>query len=794
MSGADGGASGQRCNPVTRACVDCLMDSDCGSGNLCVGNVCVPGCAGGRGCGPGESCCSGACINTAANIANCGACGNVCRVANGQPTCAMGRCEVGSCTGSSRDCDMNAANGCETDTQSNINHCGGCGRVCPSPPHASGTCTAGSCGFVCDEGYADCNGVPEDGCEADLNADPTNCGRCMNRCALSGGVASCNAGQCAVGRCADDQADCDGDPSNGCETNTRTSTVHCGRCGNMCPTPANGTPACSAGVCGIGRCNEGFGDCDGLAANGCETETRRDVSNCGACGRACSVPNASPSCTNGVCGIGMCAPGYADCNGDPADGCEVNTGTSADHCGACGARCIVPNGSAACAAGVCRVGNCNTGFADCNGRVTDGCETPVNFDADNCGRCGNVCPTPSAGSRVCRAGTCVIGSCQSGTEDCDMNAGNGCETQVLTDLNNCGACGRRCPTPPNAVPSCTGGVCGILRCNAGWADCDGQLSNGCETNITLPANCGRCGNACSFANAGATCNAGVCALGACNAGFGNCDGQASNGCETSLTANVSNCGACGNVCSGPSGSMVSCTAGACVSGCPTGQSNCGGVCRPTGASCTSAGSGGCATTGTIVCAGTGTACNAVPRTSGACTSPSGGVCNGSGACVCASGQSVCNGACVDLQTSASNCGACGRVCATNAACVSGVCVGQGSLRFTLTWSVNGDLDLHVRPPCGTEIYYGNRTACGGTLDRDDTTTRGPENIYWNSAYTPGRYYVCPEAYTSAVANATWTLVVVRNGVEVARRTGVRGRTDGNIACTANFPGAQIFDL
>ena len=73
-------------------------------------------------------------------------------------------------------------------------------------------------------------------------------------------------------------------------------------------------------------------------------------------------------------------------------------------------------------------------------------------------------------------------------------------------------------------------------------------------------------------------------------------------------------------------------------------------------------------------------------------------------------------------------------------------------------------------------------------------SRGPENIYWPSTYTPGRYYVCPEAYTSAVANATWTLTVVRGGVTFATRTGVRGRTDGNTACNSAFVGVQIFDL
>jgi uncharacterized protein YfaP (DUF2135 family) len=97
------------------------------------------------------------------------------------------------------------------------------------------------------------------------------------------------------------------------------------------------------------------------------------------------------------------------------------------------------------------------------------------------------------------------------------------------------------------------------------------------------------------------------------------------------------------------------------------------------------------------------------------------------------------------------------------------------------------MDLHVLPPCGTEIYYGSRTACGGTLDRDDTTATGPENINWVGTFNPGRYYVCAESFTSAVANATYTVTVVVNGSTVRTVTGTRGGvTDSNRACGAGF--------
>ncbi len=49
-----------------------------------------------------------------------------------------------------------------------------------------------------------------------------------------------------------------------------------------------------------------------------------EIANCGACGAACSGDHlATVECSNGVC-TGICAPGYADCNGTKqSDGCET---------------------------------------------------------------------------------------------------------------------------------------------------------------------------------------------------------------------------------------------------------------------------------------------------------------------------------------------------------------------------------------------------------------------------------------------------------------------------------------
>jgi hypothetical protein len=56
-------------------------------------------------------------------------------------------------------------------------------------------------------------------------------------------------------------------------------------------------------------------------------------------------------------------------------------------------------------------------------------------------------------------------------------------------MDHCGGCGQGCNVP-NATASCAGGACLLDNCNPGYANCDGNAGNGCETNANTPADCG----------------------------------------------------------------------------------------------------------------------------------------------------------------------------------------------------------------------------------------------------------------------------------------------------------------
>jgi hypothetical protein len=112
---------------------------------------------------------------------------------------------------------------------------------------------------------------------------------------------------------------------------------------------------------------------------------------------------------------------------------------------------------------------------------------------------------------------------------------------------------------------CSDGVCtGPLVCPTGKGDCDGIAANGCETDLTTIKDCGKCGNACDgggffVLHATPSCVSGACAT-VCDAGWNDCDGDTTNGCESNPTVDPYNCGGCTKECAGGGG----CAASACT--------------------------------------------------------------------------------------------------------------------------------------------------------------------------------------------------------------------------------------
>lgn len=225
---------------------------------------------------------------------------------------------------------------------------------------------------------------------------------------------------------------------------------------------------CDDGAGGAGRYPGASEACDGRDqdCDGSFDEAPASLS--------CDLPNATSVCEPGAgcvaiacdAGFGLCGEGCLDLRSDSA------------NCGGCGRTCLATSvmGTSECVAGECVVmGGCNSGRADCNVDGVDGCETDVNFSVANCGSCGSTCIAGPFEVARCMFRVCQP-VCQAGHFDCDGLRSNGCESTV-----DC------------------------LVCGAGRIDCGGP--SGCDDITSSPDHCGGCGNSCGL---GGSCIASTC--------------------------------------------------------------------------------------------------------------------------------------------------------------------------------------------------------------------------------------------------------------------------------------------
>lgn len=90
-------------------------------------------------------------------------------------------------------------------------------------------------------------------------------------------------------------------------------------------------------------------------------------------------------------------------------------------------------------------------------------------------------------------------------------------------------------------------------------------------------------------------------------------------------------------------------------------------------------------------------------------------------------------------------------------------LGTGDVSFCLYWQpAEGDFDLHVVDPKGHHISYNDRRCpCGGEMDRDDTTSGGPENVFWPPGKAPRGSYRFYVEYFAGTGPTVVTLHVYR---------------------------------
>lgn len=196
-----------------------------------------------------------------------------------------------------------------------------------------------------------------------------------------------------------------------------SDSANCGMCGNTCDFPS-GSAVCAEDMCVLTGCNDGFEDCDAIVDNGCEASLQSPM-HCGGCSMTCG--DTAPLCSS-VTDESICV---ADCGVTTQCGSScVDTESNPVHCGGCDRGCDALNAVSACEASECLIATCDMGHADCDGDATNGCEVEIGTDEQNCGACDVSCEV----GQQCREGACT------GYIGVDVGPSHACGIQVDSSL------------------------------------------------------------------------------------------------------------------------------------------------------------------------------------------------------------------------------------------------------------------------------------------------------------------------------------------------------------------------
>ncbi|MBI5529355.1 MAG: hypothetical protein HY897_23770 [Deltaproteobacteria bacterium] len=299
--------------------------------------------------------------------------------------CTGKDCGDDGCSGSCGSCTKPPAATCKDNrTLSTYNADGTCSgdQKCVYTP-AEVECTYGCFNGACADCTPSCGGKEcgDDGCGVDCGAcdsppqsaclDATRLkyydkgGSCQSfKCVYTSQEISCPYG-CENAACKNCQKNCGGK-----QCGSDNCGGDCGACGAYAVCNASFACECTDGV---------HINCNSTWSDGCEVDRNNDAYNCGNCNNNCSgtLPNtAVAGCQGAQCKVVTCAQGFGNCNGTDADGCEKNLQTDNDNCTQCGKKC--PQNSHCAAAGcacdagaaACGANCCGAGEMCCNGQCT----------------------------------------------------------------------------------------------------------------------------------------------------------------------------------------------------------------------------------------------------------------------------------------------------------------------------------------------------------------------------------------------------------------------------------------
>ncbi len=526
---------------------DCEADIDCAVKNCVMGKCKEPGCGDGAQ-NPGET-----------DIDCGGVCGATCGIdqrCEKDGDCASGSCQARRCVDAQ--CDDSKQNNGETDVDCGGSRCGGTcevGKLCeshsdcrqPDPSEAgdigSARCVADDsgekrCELSCPVRRGDCDQLAQNGCETDTDSSTSHCGRCDQPCAPPHTkLTHCEVGACIIDECAEGYVNCE-DDEPGCETNLTNDPDHCSSCENDC-SDTNGQDSCEGGVCGI-QCDDGFRDCDAdvnPGKTGCEINVTNNVKHCGGCSTeeddfACPDDQDNgiyAVCVDGDCDQVDCSSYEANTAACDGDGVCDDKLTTPVNCGGCGIACLVEHGTPACydedGDSDCGTAGCDTNYADCDNKVVD-CEVDIRSDVKHCGGCSDdtgvdctalVADTSKhVADALCQSATCVIVACSPGYADCDLDLTNGCESDI-SSTERCGGCTESDPNEGDGVncqdlypkaPSVDCNDAGFCEVDCPSGFCPNS-SGECSVPLGSVQSCKSCGQVCSASGSGtsAVCDA-----------------------------------------------------------------------------------------------------------------------------------------------------------------------------------------------------------------------------------------------------------------------------------------------